>query len=146
MTEEGTGTGPAGEDWKARYEAAVSESRKWERRAKANEAATEQLAALERDGKSAADRIAEYEERLGAAERERKRSEVAEKVAKDKGVPADLLVGDDEEAMAAYADRLLAWGTPPAAPKVENPGGFSRDAASGDEELLGFARELLGRE
>lgn len=146
MAEEGTGTEPAGEDWKARYEEALAASRKWERRAKENSAAAEQLSRLSKDGKSAAERISEYEDRLGAIEREGARAKVAAKVAREKGVPAELLVGDDEEAMTSYADRLLEWGKPPSAPKVDNPGNFARDAGGGDSELRGFARELLGKE
>ena len=38
------------------------------------------------------------------------------KVAKDTGVPAELISGDDEESMRAFAEAVAKWGKPPADP------------------------------
>ena len=48
--------------------------------------------------------------------------ETREKVAKEKGIPPELLTGDTEEACAAQADSILAFAKPGAYPVLPNPG------------------------
>lgn len=45
-----------------------------------------------------------------------------EKVAKEKGVPADLLMGETEDECKAYADKLIEYKTPSAYPNIRDDG------------------------
>lgn len=63
-------------------------------------------------------RYAELETRLNAAEKrdaERAAKELRGRVAEESGVPADLLIGDDEASLKAYAEQLTKWATDQAA-------------------------------
>lgn len=148
--EHGDATGDV--DYKALYEKAKEDldkqkslSRGWERKAKANKDAAKQLEEAQEAGKSAEEQIADLKKRLDAKEKAEERAKLAAKVADKKGVPADLLVGDDEESMDAYADKLLKHFQKKPAPKMKNPGKFDH-GGDGDSELRGFARKLLGSE
>ena len=138
---------PEGEapDYKALWERERAHSREWEKRAKANKAAADELERAREAGRTADERISELERRLSDAERADARRKVAAKVAKEKGVPADLLVGEDEKSMAEWADRLKAALGPRPAPNVGGAGSFDR-GGTGDDELRGFARRLVGNE
>ena len=140
---------PQGEpDYKALYEAekeakekAIAESRKWEGRSKANKAASA------RAEKTAEERIADLEAKLEAADRAEAQRKLASEVAQKKGVPADMLVGDTQEEMEAWADKLLACGKKKPAPKVDNPGKFSAGGDGKDDTgLRDFTRKLLGND
>lgn len=89
-------------DWKAK-------AREWERRAKENKAAADKLAELEESQKTEqqklAERLADAERKAAEAELKAARAEVA----REKGVPAELLVGSTAEELVDYADRLLAF-------------------------------------
>ena len=89
-------------DWKAK-------ARDWEKRAKENKAAADKLAELEESQKSEAqklaDRLAAAEQRATQAEAKAERS----RIAAEKGVPAELLVGDTAEALESFADALVAF-------------------------------------
>ena len=76
--------------------------------------------------------------------KEEKRSKIAAKVAQEKGVPASLIVGDDEESMSKWADDMLAAFKKPPAPKVEKPGSFPKPSDGDKSELRDFTRQLLG--
>ena len=80
-------------------------ARKHESTAKARKAAADELAALKAAN-------ATPDEKLTAAQREaaEARAELAKyRVAAETGIPADLIFGEDEDAMRAYADRLKAF-------------------------------------
>ena len=128
-------------DYKALYEAAKANSRKWEKQAKANKGAA---SALDEAKKSADEKIAELEKRLDAKEKAERRAKAAAKVAQEKGVPADLIVGDDEESMAEWADKMLAAFKKKPAPSVQKPGSFAKDDGKDRTELRDFASALLG--
>lgn len=121
---------PAEPDYKALYEAekeakekAIAESRKWEGRSKANKAASAKAE------KTAEERIADLESKLSEKERAEELAKLKAKVAQKKGVDADLLVGETEEEMEAWADKLLkAFKTKPAA-TVDKPGTFAPGSA-----------------
>ncbi|NPD32249.1 hypothetical protein HLV35_03075 [Eggerthellaceae bacterium zg-997] len=128
-------------DWKA-------EARKWERRAKENAER-----ARERDDAAGA-RDAELQDARARAERaEGELESLRESAARDAaraavaaetGVPAELIAGDDEEAMRAHAERLIRFARP-AAPRAPRPGTFSGDAAPADDEAKRqLARQLFG--
>lgn len=100
-------------DWQAKYEAMRAHSREWEKQAKANKAAADELEQLkaaqmtEQEREKARADAAEAElEKLKA---EQARTDAARRIAGEKGVPLDLLMYcTDEEAMAAFADRYAA--------------------------------------
>lgn len=149
-TEPAQGTEPGQEptsgtepDYKALYEAAKANSRKWEKQAKANKGAASALGEANKAKKSADEKIAELEKRLDAKEKAERRAKAAAKVAQEKGVPADLIVGDDEESMAEWADKMLAAFKTKPAPRVEKPGSFDKGGEGGDEALRDFAKCLL---
>ena len=145
---EGAGTEPQGEepDYKALYEAEKAHSRKWEKQAKANRTAADELAKAQEAGKTAEEQIADLKKRLDEKEKAEQRAKLAAKVAEKKGIPADLIVGDDEDSMNEFADRMLKHFQKKPAPKVEKPGKFDRGDGKDDSEMRGFARQLLGKE
>lgn len=145
QVEGGDPQGTADPDYKALYEAekeakekAIAESRKWEGRSKANKAASAKVE------KTAEERIADLESKLSEKERAEQRAKAAAKVAQEKGVPADLIVGDDEESMAEWADKMLAAFKKKPAPSVRKPGSFAKDDGKDRTELRDFASALLG--
>ncbi len=145
-SEGGEGNGDEGQepDYKALYEQAKANSRKWERQAKANMAAASQLEDAQGAQKTAEERISALETLLKEKEQAEARSELAAKVAAEKGIPAELVVGDDEETMSDFADKMLAHFAKPAAPAINKPGEFDRNEQAGSEDLKDFARQLLG--
>lgn len=132
------------EDWKAKYEELLGHSREWEKKAKANKEAAEKLVELEQEKQSDSKKISELAKRLDEKERAEVRAKLAEKVAEEKGVPADLIAGDDEESMSAWADRLKAAMTPPRLAKVSKPGAFDRGGAGDDDPMRGVVKQLFG--
>lgn len=150
ITAAGGGTEPQGEaqepDYKALYEAEKAHSRKWEKQAKANRTAADELAKAQEAGKTAEEQIADLKKRLDEKEKAEKRAKLAAKVAEKKGIPADLIVGDDEDSMNEFADRMLKHFQKKPAPKVEKPGRFDRSDGKSDSELRDFTRQLLGKE
>ena len=131
-------------DYKALYEAEKKHSREWEKKAKANKTAAAALEEANNANKTAEDQIADLKKRLDDKEKEEKRSKIAAKVAQEKGVPASLIVGDDEESMSKWADDMLAAFKKPTAPKVEKPGSFPKSGDGDKSELRDFTRQLLG--
>jgi hypothetical protein len=93
-------------DWKA-------EARKWEERAKANKAAADERDALKAQiEKQGAEykTLAEQMEEIKKQADERAAEAARYRVAASKGVPADLLPETgDEETLAAFADKVLAF-------------------------------------
>lgn len=131
-------------DYEELYKQALANSRKWEARAKENKDAAAKLAEYEQSKKSADEKVAKLTDRLDAMEKEKAHAALAAKVSKEKGVPAELLVGETEEDMGAWADKMTAHFKTPAAPKVEKSGSFSTASAADDKtELREFARQLL---
>ena len=133
---EPTGGEPHGEpeteetNWKA-------QSRKWEKRAKANEEAAEELEKLKEaqmsEQEKAAKHTKELEAKLAKYEAEKQQHEWCVQVAKKTGVPADLLRGSTLDEVQAHAESIKQYlqnnktsdqtgaGTPAGyAPKVGN--------------------------
>lgn len=106
-------------DWKA-------EARKWEKRAKANSEAAEKLAAIEEAGKTELQRMTERAEKaesaLKAYEAERERAAQVEQVAKDTGVPVDVLGGYGGDDVASYAESIKGYFAKTTAPVLPNDG------------------------
>ena len=114
--------------------------------AKANKEAADKLAAMEQERQTDSEKIADLANRLDEKERAEKRAKLVAKVAKEKGVPADLIAGDDEESMAAWADRLKEAMTPPRLAKVSKPGTFDRGGGGDGDPMRGVVRQLFGNE
>lgn len=101
------------------------------------------------DAEKYAERLAKLENDAKAKDDAAKRKAAADKVAKETGVPAELLTGADEEAMRASADAINGFAkkaTPPA-PIVPGAGTYATGAKAADEdaELRKFANELFGK-
>lgn len=121
---EGSATEPQGdgakaEDWKARYDELLKQTRKHEDRAKANYAkakAYDEAAkhAEEADGKLAelTEKAEKAEAELAAMRAEREREQAVAEVAKKANVPADVLKlmrGDTAEELEGAAEALSAY-------------------------------------
>lgn len=115
------------ESFDAEYVAKLrAESAKYRTAAKANEDAAKRLAEIEESQKTEqqklAERLAEAERKASEAELRAARSEVA----REKGVPAELLVGSTVEELAEHADKLLTFRgeapRKPAAPPANDQG------------------------
>ncbi len=108
---------------------------------------------LEAANKTEAERLAE---RAAAAEqqaRQREQELARYKVAATTGVPADLLTGDDEDAISDHAARLIAWrdASAPQAPVDPRPRGDVGQGVRGrtpglneDDPLLADLKQTLG--
>lgn len=100
-------------DWKAEYEKAVQQSRKWEARAKDNAEKAKQLdqvkAATQADAERLADaqkRAEEAEAKVAEFERKAERAAIVAEIAAEKGVDAEWLgrmAGDTREEVEANA-------------------------------------------
>lgn len=133
--------GDEGTDWKAM-------SRKWERQAKANKDKADAYDRLQEESKSdlqrATERAEKAERELGSLKAAQELSKARERVARETGVPAELIRGEDEKAMAAYARDLLKWARP-TAPRAPRPGSFSDRAGDADAARRELARQLFGQ-
>lgn len=108
-------------DYEALYKEAVKQSRKWEDRAKANKDKADKWDEYEQQGLSDAERLTkraeEAEAKLAALEADAQRRKDAEEVAREKGVPAGLLLYcADREAMERFAEEYEGSEKPPVAP------------------------------
>lgn len=114
---------PAGDqtDWKAR-------ARHWEQQARRNKEKADKFDQIEEESKTelqrATERAAAAEAELAQVQAARERDALVNRIAAEKGVPAALLVGDDEEALEASADALVAW-------NKETRPGFPEDTGGG---------------
>ena len=82
-------------DWEAKYNELKKHSREWERKAKANKDAADELAALKESQMSESEKLqkqlADATARADALQAEKDRAEWVNEVSKATGVPADLL-------------------------------------------------------
>ncbi|WP_236034304.1 DUF4355 domain-containing protein [Bifidobacterium saguinibicoloris] len=89
---------PSPTDWEAKYREAVSHSREWEKRAKDNKAAADELQQLKESQMSetqrAEARTAKLQKELDALKAEKQTNEWRSQVAEETGLPANLIVGD----------------------------------------------------
>lgn len=129
-------------DWKAM-------ARKWEVRSKENadkaraydELQEQSKTELQRAQEQAAAYKRQVEDLNAKAELDRARA----RVAKESGVPAELIFGADEGEIEVNAKALAAWDKPSSAPRTSGPGRFSADAGDGrDAARCALARQLFG--
>ena len=129
-------------DWEAKYHEMKAHSRKWEDRAKKNEAAAKELDEIRQSQMSEAEKAAEAVKRAAeaeaakeAAEKKLERMSLVQKVASKHKVPSALLKGDTEEELEASAKALLefAGSVPPQIPPDQ--GGAGKTAPITKESL-----------
>lgn len=132
-----------GTDWKA-------EARKWEKRAKENTAAAEELAALKAESMSEAEKLqlradkaeAELSELKAAAQREA----AAKTLSKEHDVPQELLMYcADEEQMASFAEKYKELNTTNVAPKAKGSR-ISRGVPNAEQENRDRFAEIMAQE
>lgn len=122
-TQEVEAAEPHGEDapdYKALYEQALAQSRKWEGRAKANKEKADRWDAYEQEGMSEAEKLAQRAESAEAELAQLKASAQhdadAKEVSKETGVPVHLLAFcADRAAMEEFAKQYATDNKPPAA-------------------------------
>lgn len=138
--------GESDKDYKAMYEQAISESRKWESRSKANAEKAKKHDELETAKKTLEERVSDIEARNKALEDEKKRAQLVKDVASATGVPESIvstLSATDEETMTAQAKAIAeAYKTPGGAPKAPEAGKFPKNDGGTDEKRQ-FVRDLF---
>lgn len=151
VTEPNEPHGDEGKDYKAMYEQAISESRKWESRSKANAEKAKKYDEMESANKTLEERVSTIEAANKALESEKARARLVKDVAKATGVPESIvstLSATDEDAMTAQAQAIAEnYKTPGGAPKVPEAGKFpnSEEGKAGDDDNRRFVRELFGK-
>ena len=135
-----------GKDYKAMYEQAISESRKWESRSKANAEKAKKYDELESAKKTLEERVASIEAANKALEDEKERAELVKLVSASTGVPESIvstLSATDEESMTAQANAIAEnYKIPGGAPTAPEAGKFQRDAAPEKSAKEQFAEVL----
>ncbi len=98
--------GGDGNDWKAI-------ARSWEDKARRYKEKADRLDEIEEAGKSdlqkATERADKAESELAKLQATHEHETLVNRIAVEKGVPASLLTGDDEQSIEASADALIAW-------------------------------------
>lgn len=138
--------GSEGKDYKALYEDAVKESRKWEKRSKDN---LEQLNALKQSqGKpdpTIEERIAALEKENGDLKAASARAKLVDSVAKATGLDRAIvatLSGADEESLTEQAEAIAAIAKPQGgAPRVPEAGQKQKPGKPSKKDILGIEDE-----
>lgn len=137
-------------DWEAKYNELKKHSREWERKAKANKEAADELATLKQSQMSEVEKLqqqlADATARADALQAEKDRRQWISEVSAETGVPADLLemvsAGDRDE-LASKADVLkekYAAKPKPTVPVVLGDGKHADMAAAGGSAKDDFAQ------
>lgn len=117
-------------DYKAKYEEALANSRKWEKRSKENAAKAQQFDQLAQASKSVEERIAALEAENQRLTEEREHRLLVQRVSKASGVPEDIvssLRGADEDELMAQAQAISVTYKPSGAPNAPEAGIFPRE-------------------
>jgi hypothetical protein len=146
VIENGEPHGDTEKDYKAMYEQAIAESRKWESRSKANADKAKKYDELESAKKTLEERVASIEATNKALEDEKNRAALVKSVAKSTGVPESIvaiLSATDEDDLTTQAKAIAEnYKTPGGAPKAPEAGKFSRDASQAKTAKQQFAEAL----
>lgn len=141
-------------DWKARYEETLAHSREWERRAKANKAAAEELEQLKESTMSetqkAQNRAEKLQKELDEIRGENQRRQWRAQVAEETGLPADICFGStleemqsNAQAVGTYVESLQA--KPASSGYVlQNPA--KQPSSDGSSELTEFLGTLFSKQ
>lgn len=126
-------------DWK-------SISRDWEKKArKSNDQAQElskQLEEVQKEREKLQALADELTNKLSARDEADKHRNMLSSVAKEYDVPVELLQGDDEEAVRAFAEKLVEYAKPKTAPTVKGAGSFDANSSVSSDKLE-FVRDLF---
>jgi hypothetical protein len=137
-----------GKDYKAMYEQAISESRKWESRSKANAEKAKKYDEMADAKKTLEERVASIEAANKALSDEKERAKLVKSVAAVTGVPESIvstLSATDEETMTAQAKAIAEnYKTPGGAPKAPEAGKFPKEENS-ETDMRKFAHNLFSR-
>lgn len=130
-------------DWEAKYKDAIAHSREWEKRAKENKTAADELAALKEAQLSETEKLTRRAEKAEKALADMKSREQASawrnEAAAKYDVPAAMLTATSETDIDAQAKALADWRaelTKPAAPQVEKPDGTPSNANSNPNRAI----------
>lgn len=133
-------------DWQAKYNDAIRHSREWEKRAKDNKNAAEELEKLKEasmtEQEKAAKHVKELEDKVASYETAKQRAEWKAQASAETGVPADVIEGDSLEAMQSHAKRIHGLLNPkPKAPAVH--GADRQPSGKGpNESMVNYLRNL----
>ena len=135
-------------DWEAKYKEALGHSRDWEKKAKANKAAADELEKLKESQMSetekAAKRTQELEAQIAAYKAKEQQAEWKAQVSAKTGIPAEALRGSTLEEIQAHADVLKPLLHPaPKLPNVPNPAQHP-EGRTADERAKAYLRSLFG--
>lgn len=134
-------------DWETKFREARTHSREWERRAKANESAAKELEKLKDANKSelerAQERAAAAEAKLKSLQAEKDIAEWRQEVAKETGVPADILSGSTKEEIEDHAKLLAQYIKHDSAPYISSDGHKPKRTAKSSKEAFAEAIENL---
>lgn len=135
-------------DWEAKYKDAIAHSREWEKRAKDNKAAADELKQLKQsqmsEAEKTAERIRELEARNAAYEAREQQAAWKAEVSKKTGVPAELLRGTTLEDIEEHAQQLAAVLHPkPKGAALADPGRTPDKPAKQDTQRK-YVRDLFG--
>lgn len=137
---QGGETDPA-PDYKALYENALKESRKWESRSKANLKELDELkATAPKADPTVEERLSALESENAALKASAARSALVDSVAKATGLDRSIVAtlnGEDEEALTEQAKAVAAI-TKPAAPKAPEAGGKPKPGKPSKKDILGI--------
>ena len=139
------------QDWQAKYEEMRGHMRDWEKKAKANQAAADELEKLKAEQmteqEKANARAEAAESELAALRAEKEKREAAARIANDSGVPVEMLMFcQDETAMEEFAKTYAKKAHTPSAPSAS---GVSRIVRNDGQKLTNgevfaeFAQQLF---
>lgn len=120
-------------DYKAKYEEALANSRKWEKRSKENAAKAQQFDQLEQASKTVEERVAALEAENQRLTAEREHMLTVKRVATASGVPETIVAtlrGSDEEELMAQAQAISTTYKPSGAPNAPEAGIFPRETGT----------------
>lgn len=100
----------------------------------------EQAAADGSELERARETIKALEDEKRARERADELASLRAKVSAATGVPAELVSGEDEGSMTAFANAVAAWAKRPAAPALPNQGAFAAGGTGGAGPQQDFSR------
>ena len=132
-------------DYKALYEQALKDSRKWESRSKANKEKADRWDAAAAGNDSLEERLAALESENQAMKDAEARRELVAKVAKAVGLSESIvayLTGNDEDTLTAQAKDIAAL-KPKGAPSAPEAGKFPR--SDSEDEKRQLVRQLFGK-
>ncbi|WP_033496278.1 helicase [Bifidobacterium biavatii] len=135
-------------DWQAKYREAIAHSRDWEKKAKANKSAADELEQLKASQMSEAEKTAQHmqelEAKVAAYEAEKQQAEWKRDVAAKTGIPAEALKGSTLEEIQAHAETLKQIFKPaPKLPNVPDPAKHP-EGKTADERAKAYVRSLFG--